>query len=273
MVGEADVGRELTESPAVDMVTFTGSNAVGRFVMRQAATNFKRIVLELGGKSPNILLPGTDIAAVVGPSILRFCRHAGQACGATTRTFVPRPDYERYAEAARAFIPDIGVGDPRDPATDVGPLIRPEHRERVDGFVARALERGAVIEAGGGRPDLPSGYFMNPALLGAVRNEDEIACAELFGPVGVLIPYDGVDDAVAMANNSPYGLGANVWGPPEAAMQTARRIRSGTVTVNGGGGLRPDAPFGGYRESGLGREAGDEGFAEYFETKHLQWPA
>ena len=273
VVGEADVGRELTESPAVDMVTFTGSNLVGRLVIRQAATNFKRVVLELGGKSPNILLPGTDTPAVVGPSLLRFCRHAGQACGATTRTFVPRADYERYAEAARAFVSDVGVGDPRDPATDVGPLIRPEHRERVEGFVARALERGAVIEAGGGRPDLPSGYFMNPTLLGTVRNEDEIACEELFGPVGVLIPYDMVDEAVAMANDSRYGLGANVWGPHNAAVQTARRIRSGTVTVNGGGGLRPDAPFGGYRQSGIGREAGDAGFAEYFETKHLQWPA
>ena len=272
IVGEAEVGRELTESPQVDMVTFTGSNTVGRSVMRQASTNFKRVVLELGGKSANILLPGTDLEAVVGPSILRFCRNAGQACGATTRTFVPHTDYDRYADAARAFMTEVLVGDPRDETTVVGPLIRPEHRERVEGYVQRAVDGGAVIEAGGGRPETPSGYFMNPALVGRVGNDQEIAREELFGPVGVLIPYVSVDEAVNMANDSAYGLNANVWGPSEAAAATARRIRSGTVTINGGGGLRPDAPFGGYRQSGIGREAGEEGFAEFFETKHLQSP-
>jgi aldehyde dehydrogenase (NAD+)/betaine-aldehyde dehydrogenase len=272
LVGGPDVGRELTESDSVDMVTFTGSNAVGRHVMRQASGNFKRVVLELGGKSPNLLLPGTDVDAVVGPSILRYCRNAGQACGATTRTFVPRDDYEDYVTRARQYTGEVGVGDPWDPSTVVGPLISREHRDRVEGYVERALSEGASIEAGGGRPDIGPGAFMNPVLVGNVSNRSELARDELFGPVGIVVPYDSVDEAVRMANDSRYGLNANVWGPVDDALGVAARLRSGTVTINGGGGLRPDAPFGGYRESGIGREAGDAGFSEFFELKHIQWP-
>jgi aldehyde dehydrogenase (NAD+) len=272
LVGGAEVGRALSESPRVDMVTFTGSNVVGRHVMRQAAANFKRIVLELGGKSPNLLLPGADIDAAVSPSLLRFCRNAGQACGATTRTFVPRDEYDRYVATARDCLGDVVVGDPWDERTVVGPLISAEHRARVEGYVERSLANGAVIEAGGGRPAFPSGAFMNPSLIGRVDNHAEIARDELFGPVGIVLPYDSVDEGISMANDSRYGLNANIWGPHRDALATARRIRSGTVTINGGGGLRADAPFGGYRESGIGREAGEEGFAEFFEVKQLQWP-
>lgn len=255
------------------MVTFTGSNAVGASVMRQAAGNFKRLVLELGGKSPNLVLPGADVEAAAAPSALRFLRNAGQACGATTRTFVSRADYDRYVTATQAVFDSVHVGDPWDECTVVGPLISAEHRARVEGYVERALAGGGVVEAGGGRPPLAHGYFMSPALVGCVANGSEIARDELFGPVGVVIAYDDVDAAVAMANDSRYGLNANVWGPPSQALRVARRIRSGTVTVNGGGGLRPDAPFGGYRESGIGRQAGEEGFLEFFEIKQLQWPA
>lgn len=273
LIGEAPVGQALTESEDVDMVTFTGSNAVGRQVMRQAAGTFKRLVLELGGKSPNIVLPGVDIDAVAGPSALRFLRNAGQTCGATTRTFVPRADYEEFVQATRDFLPSVVVGDPSDPRTVVGPLISAEHRERVEGYVDRALAAGGVLEAGGGRPAQEHGFFLNPTVIGGVTNDSEIARDELFGPVGVVIPYDDLDSAVAMANDSRYGLSANVWGPPPEAVKVARRIRSGTVNVNGGnGGLRPDAPFGGYRQSGIGREAGEEGFLEFFEPKQLQVP-
>ncbi len=254
------------------MVTFTGSNTVGAQVARQAAGTAKRLVLELGGKSPNILLPGTDVASVVAPSALRFLRNAGQGCGATTRTFVPRADYERYVEAMRAFFATVPVGDPWRAETVVGPLISAAHRDRVEGYVARATAAGAVVEAGGGRPARDRGYFLNPTLVGNVDNRAEISRDELFGPVGVVIPYDEVSEAVAMANDSRYGLNANVWGPTPQAIEVARRIRSGTVTINGGGGLRPDAPFGGYRQSGVGREAGEAGFLEFFEVKHLQWP-
>jgi aldehyde dehydrogenase (NAD+)/betaine-aldehyde dehydrogenase len=273
LIGEAPVGQALTESEGVDMVTFTGSNAVGRQVMRQAAGTFKRLVLELGGKSPNIVLPGVDLAAVAGPSALRFLRNAGQTCGATTRTFVPRGDYDEFVQATKDFLPSVVVGDPWDPRTVVGPLISAEHRDRVEGYVDRALAGGGVLAAGGGRPAHEHGYFLNPTVIGGVANDSEIARDELFGPVGVVIPYDDVRSAVAMANQSRYGLSANVWGPQPAAVEVARRVRSGTVSINGGnGGLRPDAPFGGYRQSGIGREAGEEGFLEFFETKQLQIP-
>jgi aldehyde dehydrogenase (NAD+)/betaine-aldehyde dehydrogenase len=271
LLGDAEIGRELTEHPDVDLVTFTGSVEAGRQVARQAASTAKKVILELGGKSPNLVLPGADAAEVVGPSILRFTRNAGQACGATTRTFVPVDDYDSYAEASASFMSELAVGSPWDEGTVVGPLIRREHLARVEGFVDRAIANGARIEAGGGRPDQPSGYFMNPVLVGAVSNSTEIAQEELFGPVGVLIPYESVDEAVALANQSRFGLNANVWGPTGAAHAVARRIRSGTVTINGGGALRADAPFGGYRQSGVGREAGEEGFREFFETKLLQW--
>lgn len=273
VVGDETVGRSLTESPLVDMVSFTGSNAVGRHVMRQAAGGFKRLVLELGGKSPNLVLPGADVEAAAPPSILRFCRNAGQACGATTRTFVHRPDLDRYAAASRDFMSTLAIGDPREEKTVIGPLITAEHRDRVGGYVERALANGATIAAGGGRGLPAAGWFMEPLLVTDVSNRDEISRDELFGPVGVLIPYDDVEEAIKMANDSRYGLNANVWGATnEDALAVARHIRSGTVTINGGGGLRPDAPFGGYRESGLGREAGDAGLAEFLETKHLQWP-
>lgn len=271
LLGEAEVGRTLTEHPDVDLVTFTGSEAVGTQVARQAAGTVKKVILELGGKSPNIVLPGTAPGDVVGPSVLRFTRNAGQACGATTRTFVPAADYESYAGLAAGVMSELAVGSPWDEATLVGPLITAAHRDRVEGFVARAVEAGARIEAGGGRPDQPTGYFMNPALLGAVDNSAEIAQEELFGPVGVLVPYETVEDAVRLANDSRYGLNANIWGPTDQAYEVARRIRSGTVTINGGGALRADAPFGGYRHSGIGREAGEDGFLEFFETKLLQW--
>jgi aldehyde dehydrogenase (NAD+)/betaine-aldehyde dehydrogenase len=239
--------------------------------MRQASGNFKRLVLELGGKSPNIVLPGTDLAAVAGPSALRFLRNAGQTCGATTRTFVPESEYEDFVEATRSFLPSVVVGDPQDPATVVGPLISAQHRDRVEGYVARAQAEGGALEAGGSRPQIDHGYFLNPTVIGKVANDSEIARDELFGPVGVVIPYRDVDSAVAMANQSRFGLSANVWGPTDAAIAVARRIRSGTVMVNGGnGGLRTDAPFGGYRQSGIGREGGEAGFTEFFEVKQIQ---
>ena len=213
------------------MVTFTGSNVVGGHVMRQAASSFKRVVLELGGKSPNVLLPGADVEAAVGPSILRFCRNAGQACAATTRTFVQRDAYEHYVDAARAFMATLPVGDPWNARTVVGPLIRAEHRARVEGFVERALAGGGIAEAGGGRPELERGWYMNPLLVGNVGNDAEISQQELFGPVGVVIPYDTVEEAVALANASRYGLNANVWGPSRSRGGSARAPSRSTAAA------------------------------------------
>jgi aldehyde dehydrogenase (NAD+)/betaine-aldehyde dehydrogenase len=272
VIGGKDVGQALTTHPQVDLVSFTGSVAVGRQVLRQAADTTKKVVLELGGKSPTILLPGGDLDAFVGPSILRFTVQAGQGCGCTTRTLVAREDYDGYVEQATDFIAHLGVGDPRREGVHVGPLIRAEQRASVEGYVERAVDGGGEILAGGGRPDEPRGFFMNPALIAAVDNRAEIAQSELFGPVGVVLPYDTVDEAVALANDSAYGLNAGVFGPPTLALEVAQRLRSGTVAINGGGTPRFDIPWGGYGDSGIGRESGDEGFREYFEVKHIQWP-
>jgi aldehyde dehydrogenase (NAD+)/betaine-aldehyde dehydrogenase len=272
VIGEAEVGRALTEHPDVDMVSFTGSVAVGRQVMQQATKGLKKVVLELGGKSPNILLPGADVEAAVGPSILRFTRNSGQGCGATTRTFVPRTDYDRFVDAARDFMGNLVVGDPWDERTDLGPLIRREHVERVEGFVERAYQAGGEAVAGGGSPGLERGFFMNPVLIGGLGNDAEICQEELFAPVGAIVPFDTIDEVVELANGTRFGLNANVWGPTDEAMRVARRLRSGTVTLNGGGGERPDAPWGGYGESGIGYDRGEAGFAEFFQVKHVQWP-
>jgi aldehyde dehydrogenase (NAD+) len=272
VVGGPDVGEAVAADPRVDMVSFTGSDRVGAHVMGVAARTVKKVVLELGGKSPNIVLPGTDPAAVVGPSVLRFTRNAGQGCGATTRTFVPRADYGTFADAFVARMATLVVGDPRDERTDVGPLISSEQRDRVTGYVDRAVGAGAKALIGGGIPEMPTGYFFEPTLIGGVDNDAEISQEELFGPVGVLLPYDDVDDVVEQANATRFGLNANVWGRTSEALAVARRLRSGTVSINGGSSMRPDAPWGGPGHSGVGREMGEEGFREFFEVKHIQWP-
>lgn len=271
VVGGVEVGRRLSESPDVDVVSFTGSHKVGSQVMRQAAGTLKRVTLELGGKSPNIILPGADLGVAVPPSLLRFCLNSGQGCGCTTRTLVARGSYDEYVERSRDSLGKLVVGDPRDEKTDLGPLIRAEQRDFVQGHVDRALSEGARIEAGT-QVGHAQGYFVDPLVIGGVTNDSDIAQTELFGPVGVVIPFDDIEEAIRIANHSSFGLNANIWGKTSQAIDVARRIRSGTVTINGGGGMRPDVPWGGYGYSGLGREGGEDGFLEYLETKHIQWP-
>ncbi|MBM7516498.1 aldehyde dehydrogenase family protein [Nocardioides nitrophenolicus] len=273
VVGGADLGRLLSTHPSVDMVTFTGSNAVGETVMKAAAPTSKKVVLELGGKSPTVILPGADLARAVGPSLLRFCRNAGQGCGATTRIVVPRDRMEEFVAAATAFLDEhVPVGDPTDERTEVGPLISAEHRARVEGYLERAVADGATLAYGGDRPDL-AGWYLRPTLVTGVEPGHEICQDELFAPVAVLLPYDDVDQAVAIANDSRYGLNALVWGPHEEAVEVALRLETGTVAINGGGGARPDVPWVGAKQSGVGMEMGSDGFAEFFTVKHLQWPA
>jgi aldehyde dehydrogenase (NAD+) len=273
LLGDGDVGSTLSSHPDVDMVMFTGSSPVGRRVMADAATMTKKVVMELGGKSPSIVLAGADVEEVVASTTLRFCRMSGQACGATTRTLVPRSMYDDFAAASEAFLPTVAVGDPRREETEIGPLIRDEHRQFVEASVEAALARGATILAGGGRPEgLDGGYFVNPALIGGVDNADPICREELFGPIGTLLPYDSVNEAIRIANDSEYALHAAVFGPFEKAFRVAGRLRSGSVAVNGGGFMRPDAPWGGSKASGFGREMGDDGFREFFNVKHIQWP-
>jgi aldehyde dehydrogenase (NAD+)/betaine-aldehyde dehydrogenase len=272
VAGDADVGETLSSHPSVDMVMFTGSLNVGRAIMRAGAETTKRLVLELGGKSATIVMPGADIEALAGPSILRWVRNSGQGCGATTRTLVPRADYDQYAAAAHGFIGDLKIGSPWDEDTDLGPLIRAEQRDFVEGHLSAALDQGAELVGGGGRPEGLAGYYMNAALVGNVTNADTICREELFGPVGALLPYDDVEDALSIAHDSPYGLHAAVYGPPAEAFQLARRLRTGAVSVNGGGFMHPEGPWGGFGLSGFGREMGEDGFREFFQVKHIQWP-
>ncbi|MEV0063411.1 aldehyde dehydrogenase family protein [Nocardia sp. NPDC050718] len=271
--GPPAVTEQVVAAPEVDMVTFTGSAAVGSKILALAAPTLKKVVLELGGKSPNIVLPGTDLERAVPASALRFTRNSGQACGATTRTLVPRADFDEYVERSGAFLRGLTVGDPLAADTVLGPLITGEHRSDVEGYLERARAAGAAVPVGGGRPaGLDDGFFLEATLVTGVSNAAEIAQEELFAPVGVVLPYTDLDDAIRMANDVRYALNANVWGPTPDAIAFARRLRSGTVTVNGGGGMRADAPWGGPGHSGIGREGGEEGFREFFEVKHVQWP-
>jgi aldehyde dehydrogenase (NAD+)/betaine-aldehyde dehydrogenase len=273
VLGGPDVGRALSTDPGVDKVAFTGSRAVGRMIMQQAAETIKGITLELGGKSPSLVLPGVDVARIARRLHTSYLLNAGQACAAPARVLVPRDGYEEFAEASRDAYAKIRVGDPWDPKTIVGPLIRPDHRERVESLVEQAVGEGATIVAGGGRPPVERGWYTNPVLVGGVENRAHIAQEEVFGPVGVLVAYDDLDDAIAKANDVPYGLAANVYAPDSATgVKVARRLRAGTVYVNGGGAFRPDAPFGGFKASGIGREYGEWGIREFLQPQHVQWP-
>jgi aldehyde dehydrogenase (NAD+) len=272
VTGETESSAELTLSPDVDVVTFTGSSAVGAKIQAQASSTIKRVVLELGGKSPSVLLPGAPLETAIRSSVLRFSRNAGQACGATTRILVPRSEYDAAAALCGQVIAGLPVGDPWDEQTLVGPLIRGDHRDSVEAAIRRAVENGAEIVAGGGRPPIEDGYYLNPAVLGSVSNQDEVARHELFGPIAILIPYTDADEALRIANDTEYGLNAGVWGPLPEAISFARRIRSGTVAVNGGGPSRPDAPWGGFGRSGIGRDGGEEGLREFLEVQHVHWP-
>ena len=271
--GAPDVAEHLCRHPAIDFVTFTGSAAVGKRIVELTAPTLKRVVLELGGKSADVVLPGADVESLALRCVLGWTGNAGQGCSSLTRTLVHRPDYERFLAAAVASAEAMGCGDPQDASTVVGPLVSAAQRARVAGFVDRAVDGGAKVLTGGKPPQaFPKGYYYEPTVVTGVDNSAEIAQQELFGPVSVVLPYDDVDHAVALANDSAYGLAANVWGPTAAAVAVAHQIRAGTVTVNGGGPMLGDHPWGGYKQSGLGREGGVLGLAEFFETKHILWP-
>jgi aldehyde dehydrogenase (NAD+) len=273
VVGGPEVGRKLTGHPDVDMVSFTGSDTVGGKVMSQAALGgLAKSVLELGGKAANIILPGTELEPTIAPSVLRFARNAGQGCAAWTRILVHEYQVAEFVKLTREFVDNLQVGDPHSEKTEVGPVISVAHRDRVEAMIQQAVADGAEIVIGGGRPKAEQGAYLNPAVIAGVSPDHPIANTELFAPVAVLIPYQTVDEAVRIANQTPYGLNANVFGPLDDALAVAQRLRAGTVTVNGGSGMRPDAPWGGLGRSGVGRELGEDGFAEFFEVKHVQWP-
>jgi aldehyde dehydrogenase (NAD+) len=270
----AAVGEVLTGDPRVDLVTFTGSTAVGRRIMAAGAETVKKVFLELGGKSANIILDDADFAATLG-FCGTVCTHSGQGCAIMTRLLLPRSRYEEGVELAKASFEGVKYGDPTDIQNLAGPLINARQRERVLGYIEKGVSEGARLLVGGKRPEhLPKGYYVEPTLFADVDNAMTIAQEEIFGPVLAIIPYEDDDDAVRIANDSIYGLSGGVMSASEErALAIARRIRTGTVTVNGGLWFGPDAPFGGYKQSGVGREMGVEGFSEYLETKTIGLPA
>lgn len=269
------VGAELTTHPAIDVVSFTGSTPVGRQIMAAASATVKRVFLELGGKSAFILLDDGDVglAALVGA--YATTSHSGQGCAITSRLVVPRDKYDEVVDAVVATMAGIKVGDPTDPTTNMGPLINARQREKVAGYVDRALAEGAKAVCGGGVPDdLPKGWFYEPTVIVGADENSAVAQDELFGPVLVVLPHDGDDDAIRVANNSLFGLsGAVLSADRDRALHVARRVRTGTMSVNGGLWYAPDAPFGGYKQSGIGREMGVAGLDEFLERKTLAEPA
>ncbi|WP_101947812.1 aldehyde dehydrogenase [Mycobacterium sp. 3519A] len=266
-----DVGQQLCEDPRVDMISFTGSTATGTRVMTAAATTIKRVFLELGGKSALVALEDADIASVAASAAFAATTHAGQGCANTTRLVLPRNKYREGIEALVETLTDWPSGDPTDPAMLMGPLIREEQRQRVLHYINAGIAEGATVAIGGGIPEhLTRGYFVEPTVLIDVDPDATVAQEEIFGPVLAVIPHDGDDHAVTIANNSKYGLsGAVISSSDERALAVANRIRTGTVNVNGGVFYGVDVPFGGYRHSGVGREMGVAGFEEYLEIKSI----
>jgi aldehyde dehydrogenase (NAD+) len=272
--GDRDVGERLVTHPGVDKIAFTGSTAAGKRIMALCADQVKRVSLELGGKSAAIVLDDADLATVV-PRIVGGGMHlSGQVCGAHTRVLVPRARYDEALEVASAAAEAVPCGDPHDPATVVGPLVAERQRARVEGYIASAFDEGARVVAGGRRPDdLPRGWYFLPTILGDVDNGMRVAREEIFGPVLCFIAYDGDDEAVRIANDSLYGLSGGVWSGDDArALGVARRIRTGSIAVNGSYPPFPLVPFGGFKESGLGRELGPEGLLNFLEPRSIGLP-
>ncbi len=268
------VGEELTLSSQVDLISFTGSTAVGKRIMEKGAATMKRLFLELGGKSATIALDDADLsaAAMMGFAV---CSHAGQGCAIPTRMLLHRSRYDEGVELLRTTMASIPYGDPQRPDVIQGPQISAKQRDRVLDYIEKGIEEGATLALGGGRPkDLDKGWFVEPTLFVDVDNSMTIAQEEIFGPVMVVIPFDDDDDAVRIANDSKYGLGGAVLSASlERSLAIASRIRTGSVSVNGGMTYAPDLPFGGYKDSGVGRQNGIAGFDQYLEIKSLAWPA
>ena len=266
------VGEAIAAHPDIDMVSFTGSTRAGKRVSEVASATVKRVALELGGKSPNVILDDADLQAAVIDGIGKCYLNSGQTCSALTRMLVPREKMEAAEQIAAAAVSQVKVGDPLAEGTTLGPLVSDTQRERVLGYIKKGQEEGAKLVAGGGEPPegLDSGFFVQPTVFSGVSPDMTIAQEEIFGPVLSIIPYDDEDDAVRIANDTIYGLAGGVWSSdPEHAKKVARRIRTGQIEINGAT-FNPLAPFGGYKQSGHGRELGKFGLEEFLEVKSLQ---
>jgi aldehyde dehydrogenase (NAD+) len=267
----AVVGAALSTHPDIDMVSFTGSTRAGTEVARNAAATVKRVHQELGGKSPNVLLDDVDFEKAVKSSIMRLVTNSGQSCNAPTRMLVPAARLAEVEAIAKRAADAVVVGDPASSSTTIGPLVSKIQFERVQGYLKKGIEEGAKLVTGGpGRPDgLSKGYYVKPTVFSNVRNDMTIAREEIFGPVLSIIPYESEEDAIRIANDTPYGLAAYVWGKDmDRVRRVGSRIRAGQVTLNG---ARADGhtPFGGFKQSGNGREWGEHGLRDFLEVKAL----
>ncbi|WP_156679269.1 aldehyde dehydrogenase family protein [Sphingomonas profundi] len=268
-------GVVLTTDPRVDMIAFTGSAPNGRKVAEAASGTLKRMLLELGGKSAFIVLRSADVAEQAALAAKTICANAGQGCVARSRLLLPRESYEAGIAAAKAQMDAISVGDPQDPQNFMGPLNSRHHRARVLNYIERALADGNRLVRGGKVPESkPTGSFIEPTLFADVKPDDTIAQEEIFGPVLAVIPYDTEEEALQIANNSIYGLSAQVAaGTNEEAYEFAKKLRTGTVSINNGTWMHMDVPFGGFKQSGIGRQYGRQGFEAYLEIKVLGIPS
>ena len=264
------VGEELTVSPLVDMISFTGSTATGMRIMEKGAATLKKVFLELGGKSAMIVTDDADFASII-PNGATVCVHAGQGCAMQTRMLLPRSRYDEGVELITDAMGAVPYGDPTSDAVLMGPVVSARQRDRVLGYIERGQQEGAKLVVGGGRPShLEKGWYVEPTLFVDVDNSMAIAQEEVFGPVLCVIPYEDDDDAVRIANESSYGLSGGVFSASEErGTAIARRIRTGSIGVNGGLWYGADSPYGGYKASGLGRQCGIEGMEEYLETKAI----
>jgi betaine-aldehyde dehydrogenase len=268
------VGEHLVTHRDVDKISFTGSTAAGKRIGALCGAQLKRCTLELGGKSAAIILDDADLATAIPGLLPNSIMNNGQACIAQTRILASRERYDDVVDALASAMSAAKVGAPLDPETVVGPLVASRQRDRVEGFIARGREEGARVVVGGGRPaEFDKGWFVEPTVFADVDNKMTIAQEEIFGPVLAVIPYETPDDAVRIANDSDYGLAGSVWTSDVAAgLDIAKRVRTGTYGVNGSS-MNFAAPFGGYKQSGLGRELGPEGLEEYLELKGINMPA
>jgi len=270
----SEVGQLLSTHAGIDVVSFTGSTRVGRQVAGVAAGTVKRVCLELGGKSASLVLPGADVQLAVSATVANVMVNSGQACAAWTRLLVPQSELDQSLAVAEAAATSHVVGDPWHAATDLGPVISASQRRSILDYIAGAMAEGASLVSGGlERPDgLTVGHYVRPTVLAGVSPQSRIAQEEVFGPVLVVLPYADVDEAVALANATSYGLAGSVWGADdEQAFAVARRLRTGRVDLNGAA-WNPSAPFGGYKQSGNGRELGRWGIEEFLEIKAVQVP-
>jgi betaine-aldehyde dehydrogenase len=265
-------GEALVKHPDVDMISFTGSTRAGKRISEVAAQTVKRVALELGGKSASVILEDADLAAAVKGTVSGCYLNSGQTCTALTRMLVPESLYQKASELAVEAAKGFTLGDPLSESTRLGPLSSQMQLDRVRDYIKKGVAEGAELLTGGAdRPEgVPGGYYVKPTVFGKVKNSMTIAQEEIFGPVLSIIPYKDEEDAIRIANDSPYGLAGAVWSGDEArAQKVARRIRAGQIDVNGGA-FNMNAPFGGFKQSGHGREAGVFGLEEFLEYKSLQ---